>query len=138
MTKNQQLLNESFDEIKSELLCSTLGELSEKYNVSRDIITTFIKSNSDLYIIFKSEERQKKLYENRKLHKKKFKDNRINIRLFTKRLNEEGVVRLAESVIKLAVKERDRYFFKSGRYEFWEQFTTNRKSAEYYLNLMGR
>lgn len=138
VTQKKKRLLDELEELKADIVVSSTWELAEKYGVSRDYISDFIKTVPELYKLFKSEERKEYLYKNRNTKRQKYKDDDKKVQLFKKRLDENGVIALAEAVIKLAVKECDRYFFTSGRYDFWEQFTSNRKSADYYLNLMGR
>lgn len=126
-------LSEQIENIKQDILVCTMKQLADRYYVSTDTMYSFVRSNNELLAISQSDERRKYLAKKRTYTKV---DNRKHIGLFNKRLVEKSCINLAEAVVKLAVKEKDRYFFESGCFEFWQQLLPYKKNAQFYLDCM--
>lgn len=124
---NEKQLGDMILNFPMNVVCGKLGcKLKDLQNK--------IKSSEYLMNIYKSP--------NRKTRVNKYKEKnpvatKSEVQIFNTKLNKAGAKRLCSRVIKMALIDKDEYFFKSGAYVVFDGMLENTYELSDYLKFMG-
>lgn len=129
------------DDFGNVLAVTSLDKLSVIYHVGKASLRHYIITDEKLNKIYRSKARKDIIYHRKNEVPARKRKVRTEAQwnycpTFQGSLNKESCKYLCETIIRKAIKDKDRYFFESDWYVFYQNLTSLTTTKEEYLKMV--